>query len=695
MIANFGDRGTVWGDFVAASRRLDRVYNGVVFRRHDILDSEGFKVDERVFAGICERLAHINTPYDFNAVPIHILGAIYERFLGKVIVATEKRARVEDKPEVRKAGGVYYTPEYIVRYIVANTVGKLIDGKTPAQIAEMRFADIACGSGSFLLGVYDLLLQHHGNYYNTLPIAERTRAVKRGDCIDRDGKLYLSLSTKRNILLHNIYGVDIDGQAVEVAQLSLYLKLLDEETTVSAKQYLLEFAHTARMKKILPDLSRNVVCGNSLVGRDILKGRFFSTEDEKTLRPMDFAEEFREVMNRGGFDAVVGNPPYVLLQVLQRRQVFDYISAHYRAAKYKIDTYHVFLERALALTKAGGRVGYITPNSFLRNKHARELRRLILEESDVELLRLFFYQVFCAASVDTSVVVLQRAERPEEGNRVAVLLSQTPEDTTEMRWQPQKVWRDQPENQFSIPGVSGSEHLEEKMRDRSIPLGQFATAYFGIQTFDRERFVKRREVAKRFKPVIDGTHINRYALQASDEFVDFRRSAIKSGGNPNVYEQPRVGVRQIGRTPIATFLPAGLYTLNTVYNIFITKPTAYDLKFILGIVCSKALCWYWLRSFFDQKKTFPKIKKDAILSIPVPRIDFSNDTERKKHDEIVAMVEQMLFAKKALNEARADADKTLYERTCEALDSQIDRLVYDLYGLTDQEVAIIEQSASE
>ena len=140
-------------------------------------------------------------------------------------------ARVEEKPEVRKAGGVYYTPEYIVRYIVANTVGKLIEGKTPAEIAEMRFADIACGSGSFLLGVYDLLLRHHGNYYNSLPKADRTRAVKQGDCIDREGKLYLSLRTKREILLNNIYGVDIDAQAVEVAQLSLYLKLLEEETT--------------------------------------------------------------------------------------------------------------------------------------------------------------------------------------------------------------------------------------------------------------------------------------------------------------------------------------------------------------------------------------------------------------------------------------------------------------------------------
>lgn len=139
-IAYFGNKGSAWQDFIRESRRLDGIYNGIVFKEHPILDKPSFKPDDEIFSGICERLAHVNSPYDFNAVPIHILGSIYERFVGKVIVTTDKRARVEEKPEVRKAGGVYYTPEYIVRYIVENTVGKLIEGKTPGQIAELRFA---------------------------------------------------------------------------------------------------------------------------------------------------------------------------------------------------------------------------------------------------------------------------------------------------------------------------------------------------------------------------------------------------------------------------------------------------------------------------------------------------------------------------------------------------------------------------
>src|ERR1019366_3576144 len=141
------------------------------------------------------------------------------------------------------------------------------------QIAEMRFADIACGSGSFLLGVFDLLLTYHGQYYNDNP-----KKARKGDCITHDGKLYLSLRRKREILLNNIYGVDLDTQAVEVCQLSLYLRLLKEETTGSTHQYLLEFAHTAQMRKLLPDLSKNIVWGNSLVGTDILDTQLFEGE---------------------------------------------------------------------------------------------------------------------------------------------------------------------------------------------------------------------------------------------------------------------------------------------------------------------------------------------------------------------------------------------------------------------------------
>jgi hypothetical protein len=237
--------------------------------------------------------------------------------------------------------------------------------------------------------------------------------------------------------------------------------------------------------------------------------------------------------------------------------------------------------------------------------------------------------------------------------------------------------------------------LEAKLRRNSCTLGEFATAYFGIQTFDRKKYVAKRKAEPHFKPVIDGANIGRYMLQRGAEYVDFRAEAIKSGGNAKVYEQQRIGVRQIGQTPIATLLPAGLFTLNTIYNIYFTKPTAYDLKFVLGIMNSKTLSWYWKRAFFDQKETFPKIKKDALLSVPLPRIEPTNAENKERHDEIAGKVESMLQSQRMLAEAQTDRDQAYYRSKCRALDNQIDEVVYSLYGLSQAEIAIIEAGTTE
>jgi hypothetical protein len=442
------------------------------------------------------------------------------------------------------------------------------------------------------------------------------------------------------------------------------------------------FRHT-----ILPDLSRNIRCGNSLIGPDF--SLFNKVEEHLEIRAFDWRSEFREVMASGGFDAVIGNPPYVLLQVLSQPPVFDYLSANYRAAKYKIDTYQVFMEKGLNLTTPGGYFGFITPSTYLRNKYALELRRLILEKAEVKLLRVFYYSVFAGASVDTAIAIMKRTEHPNPGNRTTVIRSSGPDDVTEGAVSA-RVWLQHPEVQFALAGDEATVRLLAKMRESSVSLGEFATAYFGIQTFDRGQFVKTKPVTARFRPVIDGTNISRYALAPAVEYVDFRDEAIKSGGDPAVYAQERIGVRQIGRSPIATRIPPDIYTLNTVYNIYFTKQTAYSLRFVLGVICAKALAWYWEQFFFDQKETFPKIKKDALLAVPIPRIDFSRPVQKARHDKTVSLVERMLDLHKQLPKARTDLEKTAIERQIQAADQQIDTLVYGLYGLTEDEIRIVE-----
>ncbi|MFZ0748157.1 MAG: N-6 DNA methylase, partial [Pyrinomonadaceae bacterium] len=402
LIEDLHRKGKSWDNFIATSRRLDRVYNGIIFKEHSLLDGPKFKADERVFDKISRSLSHRESPYDFNAIPIHILGSIYERFLGKVIVATAKLARVEDKPEVRKAGGVYYTPEYIVRYIVENTVGKLIEGKTPAQIQEMRFADIACGSGSFLLGVYDTLLRYHTAYFNrTKKIREM--ALKARICIPKeDGTLQLSLLQKRQILLNNIYGVDIDTQAVEVAQLSLYLKLLEDETIASAKAH-----QRALHAALLPSLSKNIVCGNSLIGWDILEGKLFDSGEERNLNPMNFEDAFPEVMKRGGFDAIVGNPPYIRMEVF--KDIKNYLKANYESHDERSDLYAYFIERGNELIKPRGRYGVIVSNKFLRANYGAPLRDLLKQKTRVHRIVDFAgLPVFKGATVRTVILLTSR-----------------------------------------------------------------------------------------------------------------------------------------------------------------------------------------------------------------------------------------------------------------------------------------------
>jgi adenine-specific DNA-methyltransferase len=401
-VSQFGITGSAWHDFVAASRRLDGIYNGIVYKKHRILDDPHFSVDDAAFAEICDEVSDTNSPYDFNVIPIHILGSIYERFLGKVIVATDKRARVEPKPEVRKAGGVYYTPEYIVHYIVENTVGKKIAGKTPKQVLALKFADVACGSGSFLLGVFDAIIRHLTTWYNS-----NEQAAKRDGCVQlADGSWRLSLHQKREILLSTIFGVDIDHQAVEVTQLSLYLKLLEDETTSTAYEQQLEFEET-----LLPSLNKNIVCGNSLVGYEAPKD-LFSLEGRDEIMQFDFKAAFPEIFRRsGGFDAIVGNPPYIRIQMLNEIHpaTAAYVKSNYETArKGNFDLSSVFVERGFGLLNDQGALGYIVPNKFLKTDYGETLRSMLAQHKALSRVVDFGASQVFEATIYTCLLFLSR-----------------------------------------------------------------------------------------------------------------------------------------------------------------------------------------------------------------------------------------------------------------------------------------------
>jgi hypothetical protein len=230
----------------AEFRRLDAVYNGQLFAAHH---SERLEISDGVIQNIIAGLyAMDGSPYRFDAFKADFLGKVYERFLGKQFVIEGDRAVLVDKPEVRHAGGVYYTPRWVVDHMVAAVLDPLLEGRTPVKVASLRLLDPACGSGTFLLGLYDRLIHWHEDYYSANPTKDGDRHYE-----DRTGRRRLTSDFKGQIAVNNVYGADVDAQAVEVAQMSLYLRILEEETsaTLVAQPRLIEGAR-------LPSLSKNI-----------------------------------------------------------------------------------------------------------------------------------------------------------------------------------------------------------------------------------------------------------------------------------------------------------------------------------------------------------------------------------------------------------------------------------------------------
>ena len=298
LIANDG----IYSGLTKLFQQADDKYNSGLFhfkqekgRNNPDTLSLNLSVDDKPLKDIIKVLYYPESPYVYSQIPVEILGQVYEKFLGKVIRLTPShRAKVELKPEVRKAGGVYYTPKYIVDYIVKNTVGELLKKKTPTQAKKLTILDPACGSGSFLLGAYQHLLDWYLEQYSKEPSKYKKQIYKGAK-----DQWFLASQEKKNILVSNIYGVDIDRQAVEVSKLSLLLKVLEGESSDTLESQL-DLLH----ERALPDLSDNIKCGNSLIGTDFFHGKnldMFERDDMEAINAFDWdgKEGFAEIMKSG------------------------------------------------------------------------------------------------------------------------------------------------------------------------------------------------------------------------------------------------------------------------------------------------------------------------------------------------------------------------------------------------------------
>ncbi len=399
-------------------RKADAKYNSGLFYFEKEFEREepdtitpSLKIDDKVLKEIIRDLSE--GAYEFSVIPPAILGQVYEQFLGKVIRLTEShQAKVEYKPEVKKAGGVFYTPVYIVEYIVKHTVGELVKDKTPRDVAKLRILDPACGSGSFLIGAYQYLLDWHLEWYirnlaplfnqnvaftdpkvqallpeplpkkkKLLNIAEppiyRTGHSDGIKLLDRTRSDWeLSTSEKKRILINNIFGVDIDRQAVEVTKLSLLLKILEGE-----KEENLDKQLRISEERALPNLHDNIKCGNSLIGWDIMTPEM-PAEEVKRINPFDWDTEFADIVKVGGFDAVIGNPPYVRQETLGQ-EFKDYVKKQYETNAGMADLYVYFFEKAHKILRKSGYFGMICSDKFMRANYGKNLRHFLSNKSKI------------------------------------------------------------------------------------------------------------------------------------------------------------------------------------------------------------------------------------------------------------------------------------------------------------------------
>jgi hypothetical protein len=659
-------------------------------------------LDDEVLKEIIAGLYYPRSPYEFGVLPPEIVGNVYEQFLGKVIRLTAgHNARVEEKPEVRKAGGVYYTPQYIVDYIVHNTVGKLCEGKSPKAVEKLRILDPACGSGSFLLGAYKFLMDYHRDWYTKDGPQKDRNEMYQG----RGGQWFLTTAEKKRILLNNIYGVDIDPQAVEVTKLSLLLKVLEDESSET-------LAHTlrARHQRALPDLDGNIKCGNSLIGPDFYEGKdpnSFSEDERRRIKAFDWREEFRAISNSGGFDAVVGNPPYVRVRVFGELypEESEYMEQKYRCAQHVWDIYLLFYERAVHLCRRGGLAGFIVPIQTLHQPNCESLRKLLVSETSImSLADLSRIRVFEEAIVKNCILVCKKGRTPK--TTVSLLEPETPHQLSSSpprKW-PQSAISRNPGYSMKLDLLSGKKALCDKLIRRSQLLADICYVTFGLRSCakgvgkgDKRRLITANKDARRAKPYLEGRDIQRYAMRPTGRYIRYIPAEMYSPRRPELFETEKIVSQSMlsKMRLVATLDKEGFYVEQSLVCIIphgiITKDTASSrvpLDFILGVLNSRLETFYFATNIIDYSlggglvHATPGSQEKLII----PRI------AEPAMSPIRSRVRRMLDLHKRSAQARAADEKMRLEREIKQTDAQIDRLLYELYGLTEKEIRIIEEA---
>lgn len=567
---------------------------------------------------------------------------------------------------------------------------------------------------------------------------------------------------KKRILLNNIYGVDIDHQAVEVTKLSLLLKVLEGEN-----RDVLEAQQKLYKERALPDLENNIKCGNSLIGPEIYNDSNLelSEEDVKRINTFDWKNEFSDVFNEGGFDVAVGNPPYIRIQALKEWapvEVEFYKKNYHSASKGNYDIYLVFVEKGLDILKENGLLGYILPHKFFNAKYGQSLRSIIADGQNLDKVVHFGdQQVFEKATTYTSLLFLNKSLRKKftfvkvedlnewKINKMAVEGEILTKNVTDKEW---NFIVGQGSNIFEK--LNKFPHTLNNVTDRIFQgLKTSADKIYIVEELERDKekvkiFSKQdgKEFTVEndsFHPLIKGGDSKRYNLKPTHRLILFPYANIDSDSNKLIpekilkekypltynyleyyksYLQNREKGRMKGPKWYAYIYPKALdimsfpkiftpdiaanssFSLDDSGEIFFTGGAAggygilisenYSREYILGLLNSKLLEWFIHQIATTMRGGYYSYESRFIKNLPIRSINFKDQDEASLHDSIVKLVEQMLKLNKDNKSARTPQDKEFIQRQIDATDKQIDKLVYELYGLTEDEIKIVEDNVN-
>tara|TARA_R110002049_G_scaffold217206_1_gene388616 strand:- start:362 stop:3409 length:3048 start_codon:yes stop_codon:yes gene_type:complete len=717
-------------------------YNGGLFAPDEILDN--IKINDDLLYKHTVNLSN----YDFESeVSVNILGHIFEHSLNDIdeIQAEIQGVATEQSKTKRKKDGVFYTPKYITKYIVDRTIGKLCEEKkTELDIQEAEYekerrgrqkatlkklaeklenyrnwllqitiCDPACGSGAFLNQALEFLIAEH-QYIDEL------QAKLFGDA--------MILSEVENAILeNNIYGVDINEESVEIAKLSLWLR-------------------TAQKGRKLTSLNNNIKCGNSLVDDPIFAGD----------KAFNWQNEFPEVFAKGGFDVIIGNPPYVDIKGLDNDLV-KVLFKTYKTTENRINLYSIFIEKGYDLVRKDGFLSFINPNSILVNSSYTKIRKLLLD--DMTRIVKLPDDVFEDATVETIIFEFRKDYSNDKVNTIVYNKNEKISYVDDLRTKEisKENWKQNENWNFNIYVSPEQFELLQKIPSDAVELETIADFTLGITPYDKYKghsqeiiksraFHSKTKDGEEYKPLISGGNIERYYV--SDEITEYIKYGDWLGAprDERFFKSPRILIRQIvsGKPPriYAGYTDKSLYYTQIGFGIIPNSDTI-SVKSLLALINSNLINFYHKYSFLDlEKELFQKIlianckkfpisnrlfKKPNLFNQIIDKMIELKEQENLLINNFIELFESKLSinkpSKKLQNwdlldfgsllkefkklkvklsleeeaewmqyfkgqKQKAEIIKTEIDKT----ERQIDQMVYELYGLSENEIKIVENA---